>query len=82
MSLQQRQLDDLATWLTAMEERISGQRRLGSDLAEIRQQIDDHKVLQEELDQQQKKVDSLQNMVVVVDDSNTESGKLPGGIRA
>ena len=41
---------------------------------QVRAQIEEHKRLQGELDQQQKKVDSLQNMVVVVDDNNTESG--------
>ena len=30
--------------------------------------------IQNSLEEQQKKVDSLQNMVVVVDDTNTESG--------
>lgn len=74
MSLQQQQLDDLADWLTKMEDKIQGQQQLGSDLAQVKQQVEEHKKLQEELDQQQKKVDSLQNMVVVVDDTNTESG--------
>ncbi|XP_053396069.1 dystrophin-like isoform X7 [Mercenaria mercenaria] len=73
MTLQQQQLDELADWLTKMEERISVEKKLGSDLSHVKQQIEDHKKLQEELDQQQKKVDSLQNMVVVVDDNNTES---------
>lgn len=75
MSLQQQQLDELAEWLTRMEERVSVEKKLGSDLSQVKQQIEDHKKLQEELDQQQKKVDSLQNMVVVVDDNNTESGR-------
>lgn len=35
--------------------------------------------IQQELEVQQKKVDNLQDMVVVVDDTNTESGKGPGG---
>ena len=33
------------------------------------------KEIQKNIEEQQKKVDSLQNMVVVVDDNNTESGK-------
>ena len=76
MLLQQQQLDELADWLTNMEAKISTQGMMGSDLAAIRQQVEDHKDLQAELDKQQKKVDSLQNMVVVVDDNNTESGKM------
>lgn len=35
--------------------------------------------IQQELEVQQKKVDNLQDMVVVVDDTNTESGKGSGG---
>lgn len=34
--------------------------------------------IQQELEVQQKKVDNLQDMVVVVDDTNTESGKGSG----
>lgn len=37
--------------------------------------------IQQELEVQQKKVDNLQDMVVVVDDTNTESGKGSGGER-
>ena len=74
MTLQQQQLDELADWLTNMEAKIATQGMMGSELAAIRQQVEDHKDLQAELDKQQRKVDSLQNMVVVVDDNNTESG--------
>lgn len=35
--------------------------------------------IQQELEVQQKKVDNSQDMVVVVDDTNTESGKGSGG---
>ena len=75
MTLQQQQLDELADWLTNMESKIAVQGMMGSDLAAIRQQVEDHKDLQGELEKQQRKVDSLQNMVVVVDDNNTESGR-------
>ncbi|KAL3882693.1 hypothetical protein ACJMK2_029006, partial [Sinanodonta woodiana] len=73
MTLQQQQLDELASWLAKMEERIANQGPIGTDLQTIKAQVDEHKKLQEELEQQQRKVDSLQNMVVVVDDNNTES---------
>ena len=74
MTLQQQQLDELADWLTNMESKIAVQGMMGSELAAIKQQVEDHKDLQRELEKQQRKVDSLQNMVVVVDDNNTESG--------
>ncbi|XP_067674722.1 dystrophin-like isoform X3 [Haliotis asinina] len=73
MDLQQQQLDELASWLGQMEERINQQEPLGSDLDSIKRQVSEHKRIQESLEKQQKRVDSLQNMVVVVDDTNTES---------
>ncbi|KAH9492319.1 hypothetical protein Btru_024695 [Bulinus truncatus] len=73
MDLQQGQLDDLANWLTAMESRIEKQQVVGADLDAIKTQVEEHKAIQKSLEEQQKKVDSLQNMVVVVDDNNTES---------
>ncbi|GFN77850.1 dystrophin [Plakobranchus ocellatus] len=73
MELQQGQLDDLASWLTSMEERIEKQQSIGADLDAIKAQVEEHKAIQKSLEDQQKKVDSLQNMVVVVDDTNTES---------
>ncbi|KAH9492316.1 hypothetical protein Btru_024686 [Bulinus truncatus] len=73
MDLQQGQLDDLANWLTAMESRIEKQQAVGADLDAIKTQVEEHKAIQKSLEEQQKKVDSLQNMVVVVDDNNTES---------
>ncbi|XP_070191463.1 dystrophin-like isoform X2 [Littorina saxatilis] len=74
MELQQQQLDELAGWLTHMEERIKTQEPVGSDLDAIKKQVEDHKLIQQSLEEQQKRVDSLQHMVVVVDDSNDDSG--------
>ncbi|XP_078330229.1 dystrophin-like isoform X4 [Crassostrea virginica] len=73
MSTQQRQLDELAVWLEKMEEQIHSQEPIGADLEAIKLQIANHKKIQQELEVQQKKVDNLQDMVVVVDDTNTES---------
>ena len=44
MTLQQKQLDDLGEWLAKTEERIATHESLGSDLAQIREQVDEHKV--------------------------------------
>ncbi|CAL1537370.1 unnamed protein product [Lymnaea stagnalis] len=73
MDLQQSQLDDLGNWLTSMETRIEKQQVIGADLTAIKNQVEEHKAIQKCLEEQQKKVDSLQNMVVVVDENNTES---------
>ncbi|KAL8624968.1 hypothetical protein ACOMHN_039855 [Nucella lapillus] len=74
MELQQQQLEELGSWLTWMEERISNQEPVGTDLEAIKKQVDDHKVIQQSLEDQQKRVDSLQHMVVVVDDSTADGG--------
>ena len=44
MELQQQQLDELAEWLTGMEERINKQEPVGADLEAIKKQVEDHKV--------------------------------------
>jgi len=76
-SLQQKQLDDLSSWLDKMEaEMISftseGSSRQGLDLGSIQQQMERHKRLQEEVEMQQEQVIGLHNMVVVVDDTNSD----------
>ncbi|KAL5009782.1 hypothetical protein ScPMuIL_012087 [Solemya velum] len=73
MTLQQQQLDELSDWLSRVEMWIEKREPIGSSLESIRAQVDEHKGLQEDLEEQQKKVNNLQNMVVVVDDSNSES---------
>jgi len=73
MSLQQGQLDQLSLWLSDMEEKISREASLGADLESIRSKIDLHKVIQQELEKQQVHVNNLQNMVVVVDENNSDS---------
>ncbi|XP_072021772.1 utrophin-like [Amphiura filiformis] len=73
MTLQQKQLDDLGEWLAKTEERIATQESLGSDLAQIREQVDEHKRLQEDLETQQMQVNSLTHMVVVVDENSPEN---------
>jgi dystrophin len=40
----------------------------------LKQQIEQHKLLQQDLEQQQQVVDTLSNMVVVVDENSPESG--------
>eukprot|EP00062_Callorhinchus_milii_P018283 gi/632971672/ref/XP_007902286.1/ PREDICTED: dystrophin-like [Callorhinchus milii] len=75
MDLQQQQLKHLAEWLTRTEVRIHQMEAqpLGPDLEALKQQVEEHKVLQEDLEQEQVRVNSLTHMVVVVDESNGES---------
>ncbi|XP_025099305.1 dystrophin-like isoform X11 [Pomacea canaliculata] len=73
MELQQQQLEELDKWLADMESRIEHQEAVGTDLEAIKTQVEEHKMIQQSLEEQQKRVDSLQNMVVVVDDSSADS---------
>uniref|UniRef100_A0A4W3I6T2 Utrophin n=1 Tax=Callorhinchus milii TaxID=7868 RepID=A0A4W3I6T2_CALMI len=75
MELQQQQLQQLSDWLTLTEKRIQKMevQSLGDDLESFRQQIDEHKTLQSDLESEQVKVNSLTHMVVVVDENSGES---------
>uniref|UniRef100_I3K6S1 Utrophin n=1 Tax=Oreochromis niloticus TaxID=8128 RepID=I3K6S1_ORENI len=75
MDLQQQQLQQLSDWLTQTEERI---RRIETqpavkDMEAYKEQIEQHKELQNDLEAEQVKVNSLTHMVVVVDENSGES---------
>uniref|UniRef100_A0A3Q1BQY5 Utrophin n=1 Tax=Amphiprion ocellaris TaxID=80972 RepID=A0A3Q1BQY5_AMPOC len=75
MDLQQQQLQQLSDWLTQTEERI---RRIeiepaAKDLEIYKETIEQHKELQNDLEAEQVKVNSLTHMVVVVDENSSES---------
>ncbi|XP_062373471.1 dystrophin [Sardina pilchardus] len=72
MELQHQQLKQLADWLELTEGRIKrmGAQTLGPDLENIKQQVEEHKLLQEDLELEQVKVNSLTHMVVVVDETS------------
>ncbi|XP_055249426.1 dystrophin isoform X3 [Moschus berezovskii] len=72
MDLQNQQLKELNSWLTKTEERTRKMEKepLGPDLEDLKRQVQQHKVLQEDLEQEQVRVNSLTHMVVVVDESS------------
>ncbi|XP_025055994.1 dystrophin isoform X4 [Alligator sinensis] len=72
MDLQNQQLTQLTEWLAKTEERTKKveSEPLGPDLEDLKRQIEEHKALQEDLEQEQVKVNSLTHMVVVVDESS------------
>ncbi|XP_061603064.1 utrophin isoform X1 [Cololabis saira] len=75
MDLQQQQLQQLSDWLTLTEDRI---KRIETepapqDLDAYKEQIDQHKELQNDLEAEQVKVNSLTHMVVVVDENSSET---------
>lgn len=70
MNLQQKQLDRLREWLTSAEVRICDLSNIGATLGAVKDQIKQHKILQKEVEQQQKVVNSVSNMVVINDDNS------------
>ncbi|CAD7681913.1 unnamed protein product [Nyctereutes procyonoides] len=72
MDLQNQQLKELNDWLTKTEERTRKMEKepLGPDIEDLKRQVQQHKVLQEDLEQEQVRVNSLTHMVVVVDESS------------
>ncbi|XP_034382901.1 utrophin isoform X2 [Cyclopterus lumpus] len=75
MDLQQQQLQQLSDWLSRTEERIKKiETEPGSkDLELYKEHIEQHKELQNDLEAEQVKVNSLTHMVVVVDENSGES---------
>ncbi|XP_050442847.1 dystrophin-like isoform X2 [Adelges cooleyi] len=69
MGIQQKQLDELRLWLTQTEDRIS---RLSQsarmDVDSLRSQLEEHSALRADLRRQQLSVDSLSNLVIVIDE--------------
>ncbi|XP_039997801.1 dystrophin [Xiphias gladius] len=75
MDLQHQQLQQLTDWLDVTEARIKrmGDQPLGPDLEDVKHQVEEHKLLQEDLELEQVRVNSLTHMVVVVDESSGDS---------
>uniref|UniRef100_A0A8C3TBK2 Utrophin n=1 Tax=Chelydra serpentina TaxID=8475 RepID=A0A8C3TBK2_CHESE len=75
MELQKTQLQQLSDWLTVTEERIQKMesQTLAEDLESLQKQMEVHKGLQNDLEIEQVKVNSLTHMVVIVDENNGES---------
>lgn len=72
---QQKQLDNLRKWLTLTEDRISHlSETVGPDVSSLRSQLDLLRNLQSDLQSQQKNVDLLSNLVVIVDEGTNENG--------
>ncbi|XP_043091945.1 dystrophin isoform X2 [Puntigrus tetrazona] len=72
MDLQHQQLKQLSDWLDTTETRIKrmGVQPLGPELDDIKRQIEEQKLLQEDLELEQVRVNSLTHMVVVVDENS------------
>lgn len=77
--LQQDQLERLRQWLTATEDRISQLAAVSQpeNVAAATQMLEDHQSLQRDLEAQQEHVNALSNMVVIVDESASDSKYSP-----
>lgn len=77
MRIQQKQLDELRLWLTQTEDRISRLSQSSKmDVDSLRSQLEEHSALRADLRRQQLSVDSLSNLVVVIDENTLpDSGK-------
>ncbi|XP_075859011.1 utrophin isoform X4 [Microcebus murinus] len=75
MELQKLQLQQLSAWLTLTEERIQKMETcpLDDDLNALQKLLEEHKSLQNDLEAEQVKVNSLTHMVVIVDENSGES---------
>nr|XP_031312349.1 utrophin isoform X9 [Camelus dromedarius] len=75
MELQKQQLQQLSAWLTLTEERIQKMETcpLDDDVKSLQKLLEDHKSLQNDLEAEQVKVNSLTHMVVIVDENSGES---------
>ncbi|XP_045400474.1 utrophin isoform X2 [Lemur catta] len=75
MELQKQQLQQLSAWLTLTEERIQKMETcpLDDDLNALQKLLEEHKSLQNDLEAEQVKVNSLTHMVVIVDENSGES---------
>ncbi|XP_076057389.1 dystrophin-like, partial [Oratosquilla oratoria] len=73
MQLQQSQLENLKSWLTATEDRISKMSEVGPTTEDLKAQVVAHHKLQQDLEGEQANINSLSNMVVVVDEGNSDA---------
>nr|XP_045014209.1 utrophin isoform X3 [Jaculus jaculus]XP_045014210.1 utrophin isoform X3 [Jaculus jaculus] len=74
MELQKLQLQQLSAWLTLTEERIQKMDGCppGDDLPSLQRTLEEHRSLQNDLEAEQVKVNSLTHMVVIVDENGGE----------
>ncbi|XP_053311034.1 dystrophin isoform X1 [Spea bombifrons] len=71
MALQNQRLKQLSDWLSQTEERTKRMdAELGPELEDIKRQIEEHRALQDDLEQEQVRVNALTHMVVVVEESS------------
>ncbi|XP_053684970.1 dystrophin, isoforms A/C/F/G/H isoform X6 [Sabethes cyaneus] len=66
-ALQMEKLEELKHFLTTIEDRISRMHDVGPTPLELKAQLEEHKQLQNDMEAQEKLVDSLSNLVIIID---------------
>lgn len=69
-TLQMEKVDELKNFLTMIEDRISRMLDVGPTPVELKAQLEEHKILQNDMEAQEKLVDSLSNLVIIIDSDN------------
>ncbi|XP_055596145.1 dystrophin, isoforms A/C/F/G/H isoform X3 [Uranotaenia lowii] len=69
-SLQMEKVDELKKFLTLTEDRISRMNDIGPTPVELKRQLEQHKILQADMEAQEILVDSLSNLVIIIDSDN------------
>lgn len=72
VSVAQKYLDNLKCWILYAEDRIVYFEEIGPDFESLIRQCEDHRVLQDELDDQQNTLDLLNNLLCIMRDDNNE----------
>ena len=71
--MQQKEVNTLKKWLTTTEDRISNMSTIGPTLEDVKKQITLHQSLQKDLENEQSNIGKLNNVVVIVDEKNSDS---------
>ncbi|XP_066905851.1 dystrophin isoform X7 [Halyomorpha halys] len=72
-SLQDEKVNSLRQWMTQIEDRISRMSEVGTNIISLKEQMETHNQLQQDIKKQQSVVDALSQFVVVVDDNSAET---------
>lgn len=80
--MQSRKIEELRIFLTNTEDRISRFREIGPSQEDLKEQFEEHKKFQRDLEEQQKLVDSLSNLVVIVEDEPENASDLEDKLAA
>lgn len=82
--IQNDKIEELRVFLTSTEDRISRMNEITTDTAivDVKSQVDETRLLKNDLEEQQRLVDSLSTLVIIVDDESDNFGDLEDRLSA